>query len=238
MSIERIYVHEDVADEFIAAFVRRTREVRLGSGLDYRSDMGSLTSAAQLATVVEHVEDAVGHGATVLTGAVHRADLGPWFYEPTILTDVPNEARLVREETFGPVVSIYRVASDDEAVAAMNDSDLGLNASVWTADTRRGAAIAARVRAGTVNVNEGYVTTWGSVAAPQGGVGASGIGSRHGREGLWETTRVQTVAVQHGAHGVLGAPGIGLHRLFDLGTDTWPRVYTEVLRTMKKLRLP
>ena len=212
--------------------------MRLGSGLDYRADMGSLISAAQLATVVEHVEDAVGHGATVLAGGVHRADLGPWFYEPTILTDVPDEARLAREETFGPVVSIYRVASDDEAVAAMNDSDLGLNASVWTADTRRGAAIAARVRAGTVNVNEGYVSTWGSVGAPQGGVGSSGIGSRHGREGLWETTRVQTVAVQHGVHGVLGSPGIGLHRLFDLGTETWPRVFTEALRTMKRLHLP
>jgi succinate-semialdehyde dehydrogenase/glutarate-semialdehyde dehydrogenase len=200
--------------------------------------MGSLTSAAQLATVVEHVEDAVGHGATVLAGAVQRTDLGPWFYEPTILTDVPDEARLAREETFGPVVSIYRVASDDEAVAAMNDSDLGLNASIWTADARRGAAIAARVRVGTVNVNEGYVTTWGSVAAPQGGVGASGIGSRHGREGLWETTRTQTVAVQRGVHGVLGGPGVGLHRMFDLGTETWPRVYTELLRAMKALRLP
>ena len=77
VSIERIYVHEDVADEFTAAFVRRTKALRLGAGLDYRADIGSLTSAAQLATVVEHVEDAVGHGATVLAGGVHRADLGP-----------------------------------------------------------------------------------------------------------------------------------------------------------------
>jgi succinate-semialdehyde dehydrogenase/glutarate-semialdehyde dehydrogenase len=238
VSIERIYVREEVADEFTAAFARRTRELRLGSGLDYRSDVGSLTSAAQLATVVEHVEDAIGHGATVLAGAVHRTDLGPWFYEPTILTDVPQEARLVREETFGPVVTIYRVASDDEAVAAMNDTEFGLSASIWTADTRRGAALAARVRAGSVNVNEGYVTTWGSVGAPQGGVGSSGIGSRHGREGLWATTWTQTVAVQHGVHGVLGGPGIGLHRMFDLGTETWPRVYGGAQRVMKALRLP
>jgi succinate-semialdehyde dehydrogenase/glutarate-semialdehyde dehydrogenase len=238
VSIERIYVHEDVADAFSAAFVRRTMALRLGSGLDYRSDIGSLTSAAQLATVVEHVEDAVGHGATVLAGGAHRADLGPWFYEPTILTDVPAEARVTREETFGPVVSLSRVASDDEAVAAMNDSEFGLNASIWTADTRRGARLARRVHAGTVNVNEGYVAAWGSVGAPQGGIGASGIGSRHGREGLWETTRTQTVAVQHGVHGVLGGPGVGLHRMFDLGTETWPRVYTEALRAMKALRLP
>ncbi|GIG19426.1 succinic semialdehyde dehydrogenase [Cellulomonas chitinilytica] len=238
VSIERIYVHEDVADEFLDAFARRARGLRLGAGLDYRSDVGSLTSAAQLATVVEHVEDAIGHGATVLTGGVHRTDLGPWFYEPTILTDVPPEARLFREETFGPVVAVYRVASDDEAVAAMNDSEFGLNASIWTADTRRGAALAARVRAGSVNVNEGYVSTWGSMGAPQGGTGASGLGHRHGREGLWETTRLQTVAVQHGVHGLLGGPGVGLHRLFDLGTETWPRVYTQALRAMKAARLP
>ncbi|WP_028045003.1 succinic semialdehyde dehydrogenase [Cellulomonas sp. URHE0023] len=238
VSIERIYVHQDVADEFTAAFVRRTRELRLGSGLDYRSDVGSLASAAQLATVVEHVEDAVGHGANVLAGGLHRSDLGPWFYEPTILADVPDAARLAREETFGPVVAVYRVASDDEAVAAMNDTEFGLNASIWTADTRRGAALAARVRSGSVNVNEAYVATWGSVGAPQGGVGASGMGSRHGREGLWATTRTQTIAVQHGVHGVLGGPGVGLHRMFDLGTETWPRVYTGALRLMKTLRLP
>jgi succinate-semialdehyde dehydrogenase / glutarate-semialdehyde dehydrogenase len=240
VSIERIYVRDEVYDEFVAAFTRRTGELRLGAGLDYRSDVGSLTSAAQLATVVEHVEDAIGHGATVLAGAVHRSDVGPWFYEPTILADVPDQARLVREETFGPVVALYRVASDDEAVAAMNDSDFGLNASIWTADTRRGSALARRVRAGTVNVNEGYVATWGSVGAPQGGVGASGIGVRHGREGLWETTRLQTVAVQRGVHGVLGGrgPGIGLGRLYGLGAETWPGVYTKLLRVLKAARLP
>jgi succinate-semialdehyde dehydrogenase / glutarate-semialdehyde dehydrogenase len=238
VSIERIYVHRDVADAFAEAFARRTRALRLGAGLDYRSDVGSLTSAAQLATVVEHVEDAIGHGARVLAGGVHRTDVGPWFYEPTILVDVPPQARLFREETFGPVVSVYPVASDDEAVAAMNDTEFGLNASIWTADTRRGAALARRVHAGTVNVNEGYVAAWGSVGAPQGGWGASGIGVRHGREGLWETTRLQTVAVQHGAHGPLGLPPIGLRRLYELGPEVWPQVYTELLRVMKATRLP
>ncbi|GAA3804959.1 succinic semialdehyde dehydrogenase [Cellulomonas soli] len=238
VSIERLYVHEDVADAFLAAFVRNTRALRLGSGLDYRSDMGSLTSAAQLAKVVEHVEDAMGHGATVLTGAVHRTDLGPYFYEPTVLTDVPPEARLTREETFGPVVTVSRVASDDEAVAAMNDGEFALNASIWTRDVRRGARLAARVRSGQVNVNEGYMASWAAVGAPQGGSGTAGTGSRHGREGLWETTRLQTVAVQHGAHGVLGLPPLGLQRLFDLGTETWPQVFTQVLRASRALRLP
>jgi succinate-semialdehyde dehydrogenase/glutarate-semialdehyde dehydrogenase len=238
ISIERLYVHEDVADAFLAAFARRTRELRLGADLDYRSDVGSLTSAAQLATVVEHVEDALTHGAVVVAGGVHRIDLGPLFYEPTILDGVTPDARVFHEETFGPVVSVYRVASDDEAVAAMNDSPYGLNASVWTRSTRRGAAIAARVRAGTVNVNEGYVAVWGSTAAPQGGRGHSGLGHRHGREGLWATTDLQSVAVQRGAHGVLGGPPFGLQRLFDLGTERWPVVFTHALRAMRALHLP
>ncbi|MDM8085659.1 succinic semialdehyde dehydrogenase [Cellulomonas cellasea] len=238
MSIERLYVHEEVADAFTEAFVRRARALRLGAGLDYASDMGSLTSAAQLARVIEHVEDALTHGARVLAGGVHRTDLGPLFYEPTILADVAPQARVFRDETFGPVVSLYRVASDDEAVAAMNDSEFGLNASVWTRSTRRGAEIARRVRSGTVNVNEAYVAGWGSTGAPQGGQGQSGLGHRHGPEGIWQTTAQQTVAVQRGVHGVLGGPGIGLHRLFDLGAEQWTEVYTDLLRAMKALRQP
>ncbi|MGV8976990.1 MAG: succinic semialdehyde dehydrogenase [Cellulomonas sp.] len=238
ISIERLYVHEDVADAFCEAFARRTRDLRLGAGLDYRSDVGSLTSAAQLATVVEHVEDALTHGAVVVAGGVHRTDIGPFFYEPTILDGVSPNARVFREETFGPVVAVYRVASDDEAVAAMNDSPYGLNASIWTRSSRRGAALAARVRAGTVNVNEGYVAVWGSTGAPQGGRGQSGLGHRHGREGLWETTELQSVAVQRLAHGVLGGPPLGLERLFDLGAEKWPVVFTSALRAMRALRVP
>ncbi len=234
-SIERLYVHEDVQDAFVAAFVRRTRELRLGAGLDYRADMGSLLGPAQLARVVEHVEDAVGQGATVLTGGEQRPDVGPWFYEPTVLTDVPSTARLAREETFGPVVSVYPVASDDEAVAAMNDSEYGLVASVWTRSAARGAALAARVHAGAVAVNETHHVLWGSTGAPVGGVGASGYGSRHGREGLWETTRAQTVVVQHGVH---TGRGLGMRQVHELGNEVWPRVLTRVLRLERRLRLP
>lgn len=241
VSMERLYVHEDVADAFVAAFVRRTRALSIGSGLDYRADIGSLTTAAQLAKVVEHVEDALTHGATVLAGGVHRTDLGPFFYEPTILDGVTPDARVHREETFGPVVSIYRVASDDEAVAAMNDSDLGLNASVWTRSGARGRSIATRVRSGSVNVNEGYAATWGSVAAPQGGWGASGHGVRHGAEGLWETTRVQSVAVQRGTHGLRALPdagGAGLARLYGLPAETWTRLFTSTLRALRAVGRP
>ncbi len=241
VSAERVYVHEAVYDEVVAAFVARTQALRLGSGLDYRSDMGSLTSADQLARVVEHVEDAVGHGATVLAGGEQRPDLGPYFYEPTILADVPPQARCFREETFGPVVAVYPVASDDEAVAAVNDTEYGLAAGVWTADERRGWAIARRLRAGSVAVNEAYVAAWAPIGAPQAGWGISGLGARHGREAVLAATRPQTIALQHATHGLVGrrGPGLGLDRMvFDLGADVWTRLYTGALQAMRRARLP
>ncbi|UZN02173.1 succinic semialdehyde dehydrogenase [Cellulomonas sp. S1-8] len=234
-SIERIYVHEDVHDAFVAALVRRTGDLRLGAGLDYRADMGSLVGPDQLARVVEHVEDAVGNGATVLVGGAQRPDLGAFFYEPTVLVDVAPTARAYREETFGPVVAVYPVASDDEAIAAMNDSELGLVAAVWTLSTARGRALAARVRAGAVAVNDTHHVLWGSVGAPIGGVGASGHGRRHGREGLWETTWTQTVVAQRGVH---TGRGIGMRQIHELGPDVWPRVVTRLLRAQRVLRLP
>lgn len=242
MSVERLYVHRDVYDAFAAAFARRTRALRVGTGLDHRADVGSLTSAEQLARVVEHVEDALSGGARVLAGGVHRRDLGPYVYEPTVLEGVGPHARAFREETFGPVVALSPVSSDDEAVAAVNDSAYALNASVWTRSTRRGAALAARLRAGSVNVNDGYQASWGSVAAPQGGRGASGWGSRHGREGLLALTATRTVAVQRGVHGVRVAgrtvvPPVGPGRLLSGDPERWTRTVTAVLRAARAARL-
>lgn len=107
---------------------------------------------------------------------------------------MPDDATLARQETFGPVVAIYRVADVDEAVAAANDTEYGLNASVWL--RRYGAVVAARLRAGTVNVNEGYAAAWASHDAPVGGMGISGLGRRHGREGILKYTEAQTIAEQ------------------------------------------
>lgn len=240
VSAERLYVHEAVYDELVGAFAARTRAMRLGAGLDYRADMGSLSSAEQLARVVEHVEDAVGHGAELLAGGEQLPDLGPYFYAPTILADVPREARASREETFGPVVAVYPVASDDEAVAAINDSEYGLAAGVWTSDERRGWAIARRLRAGSVAVNEAYVAAWAPIGAPQAGWGSSGLGARHGREAVVAATRPQTIALQHATHGLVGraGPALGLDRLFDLGADVWTGLYTNALRALKATRLP
>ncbi|WAL67529.1 succinic semialdehyde dehydrogenase [Amycolatopsis cynarae] len=198
VSVERIYVHESIRAEFTSAFVTKTEALRLGGELGYAADMGSLTSESQLAAVSAHVEDARAKGATVLTGGRARPDLGPLFYEPTVLTGVPEDAALFAEETFGPVVAIYGYTDVDDAIARANSTVYGLNASVWTGDEAEGWAVAARLRAGTVNVNEGYAATFGTVALPMGGMKESGFGRRNGAEGLLKYTESQSIALQRG----------------------------------------
>ena len=196
ISFERIYVHESVFDEFCESFVERTRNLTLGASFDYGPDVGSMLSAEQVEKTERHVEDAVAEGATLLTGGRRREDLGPHFFEPTVLTDVPDSATLSDEETFGPVAAVYEVSSTDEAVARANDSEYGLNAAVWTEDTAVGESVARQVDCGTVNVNEAFAATWASVDAPMGGMDDSGLGRRHGEHGLTKFTESQTVSTQ------------------------------------------
>ncbi|WP_241383459.1 succinic semialdehyde dehydrogenase [Rhodococcus sp. CH91] len=194
ISIERIYVEKSIAPEFVRMFGARVREMTFGPDYDFGTEMGSLISESQVKAVTRHVEDAVAKGATVVAGGRARPDLGPLFFEPTVLTDVPEDAECYRNETFGPVVSIYPVENVEEAIREANDTEYGLNASVWAATKAQGEAIAARVHAGTVNVDEGYAPAWGSTDAPMGGMGISGMGRRHGAEGLYKYTEPQTVA--------------------------------------------
>ncbi|MGU3501762.1 succinic semialdehyde dehydrogenase [Mycobacterium sp. C31M] len=196
VSVERLYVHDSIYDKFVADFVRRTENLDISSAFDFSGDVGSLTNASQLDAVTAHVADAVGKGATVLAGGTPRPDIGPLFYEPTILTDVTPEMAVFEDESFGPVVSVYRYTDLDDAIALTNSTSYGLNASVWTRDGARGRAVAARIHAGTVNVNEAFAAAWGSVDAPMGGMGDSGLGRRHGAEGLLKYTEAQTVAQQ------------------------------------------
>jgi succinate-semialdehyde dehydrogenase/glutarate-semialdehyde dehydrogenase len=196
ISIERLYVASSVADAFLEKFVARTKALKLGNSLAWGADMGSLVSQRQLDTVTRHVEDAVKNGVTVLAGGRPRPDIGPLFYEPTILDDVTTESVVCNEETFGPVVSVYRFDDEEEAIARANGTSYGLNSSVWSKNLRHAKSVAARLHTGTVNVNEGYAPAYASVAAPMGGMGDSGIGRRHGSEGILKYTEVQTVAVQ------------------------------------------
>ena len=192
---ERIYVPSRLYEPFCEALVATLRRVKLGASFTYADDMGSLAGEAQLSRVTRHVEDAVAKGARVLTGGRPRPDVGPYFYEPTLLAGVDETMDACRDETFGPVAAVYPCSSVDDMVRRANDSEYGLNASVWTRDTRQGRAVAARLQAGTVNVNEAYAAAFVS-AGPQGGFKQSGMGRRHARQGIVKYTEAQTVAVE------------------------------------------
>ncbi|MFI8195197.1 succinic semialdehyde dehydrogenase [Streptomyces sp. NPDC085942] len=226
VSVERLYVAESIRDEFIAAFTARTSKLKIGAAYDYSTNVGSLTTPSQLKTVTEHVGDAVAKGATVLAGGKARPDLGPLFHEPTILTDVTPDMTLYDHETFGPVVSIYTYRDVEEAVALANATPYGLNASVWSRDGARGRAVAARVHAGTVNVNEAFAAAWGSIDAPMGGMGDSGLGRRHGADGILKYTEPQTVAHQRLQ---------GFYPPSRISPETWADVLSSALKVMKAI---
>ncbi|MFE9332836.1 succinic semialdehyde dehydrogenase [Streptomyces sp. NPDC006925] len=227
ISIERLYVHESVADAFLERFVARVRAMRLGASLAYGADMGSLVSEQQLRNVQQHVADAVEKGAAVLAGGRARPDIGPLFYEPTVLDGVEPQMAVCGEETFGPVVSVYRFSDTDEAVGLANATPYGLNSSVWSGNGRRGREVAARLRTGTVNVNEGYASAYGSAQAPMGGMGDSGLGRRHGSEGILKYTESQTVAHQR----VLPmAPSLGM------SDEAYAAFMSRSLKALKTLR--
>ncbi len=206
VSIERIHVHRSVAPAFTEAFVRAVTALRQGSDLAYTTDVGSLTNAAQLERVRAHVDDAVARGASLLAGGHARPDLGPFFFEPTVLTDVTSEMACFAQETFGPVVAITVVDSEDDAIRAANDTEFGLNASVFSGSRSRARRVAERIDAGSVNINEGYRGSFSSVDAPMGGMKNSGMGRRNGREGILRFVDARTVSE---ATGMLTLPRTG-----------------------------
>ena len=227
ISVERMFVADAIYDRFMPRFLEQVRAMRMGPGYDFEHQMGSLTSTEQLDVTRRHVDDSVAAGATVLAGGHARPDLGPFFFEPTVLTDVAPDMTCFAEETFGPVVSVYRFSTDDEAVQRANDTRYGLNASVWSRSARRGRDVASRLRSGTVNVNEAYAAAWGSIDAPMGGMGDSGMGRRHGTHGLDKYTEAQTVARQRLFN--LAPP------LQQLGDEGFAAVMTASLRLLKKI---
>lgn len=224
ISFERIYVQSGIYDRFVEEFVARTRALRLGPALDYSVDVGSLIAQHQLDKTVEHLEDAKAKGARVLTGNGHRPDIGPYFFEPTILEGVTPDMACYRDETFGPVVSLYRVATAEEAVERANDSAFGLNAAVFTKYDHHAREIACQLRCGTVSVNETYQVTWGSMGAPMGGMKDSGLGRRHGVEGMLKYTESQNIACSR-LSPLMPPPGVPI----EVGTELMKRL----LKVMK-----
>ncbi|HYM04995.1 MAG TPA: aldehyde dehydrogenase family protein [Terriglobales bacterium] len=190
LSVERCYVHRSLYQPFLDACMRRTARLRVGNGMEPEIEIGPLIHQRQLCNVESQVEDARAQGARVLAGGKRLPEIGANYYAPTILADVTHRMRIMREETFGPVLPVMPFDSDDEAVVLANDSDYGLAASVWTRNGARGDALARRIQAGTVMVND-VVSCFGISEAPHGGMKASGIGRSHGRFGLEEMVRIK-----------------------------------------------
>ena len=211
LSVERCYVHEGIYEKFLEKCVAKTEKLRIGSsshplrrtesgdnkthagakdgapgrGTNANIDVGPMIHERQLSIVQSHVQDAIARGARLLAGGKALPQLGPNFFAPTILADVDHSMAIMREETFGPTLPVRSFKTEDEAVALANDSEYGLAASIFTSDRKRGEALARRIVAGTVMVND-VLACFGISEAPHGGVKASGIGRTHGRFGLEE----------------------------------------------------
>lgn len=197
MSVERVYVEAPVADAFTQKLVEKMRAIRVGlNGRDAEIDYGPFTSPRQVEIVERHLEDAKARGARVLTGGGRRGDGPGIFFEPTVLAGVDHSMLVMTEETFGPIVPVMAVRDADEALRLANESQYGLNASVWTADVERGVAIAQRIESGNACVNE-CVLSAGVPALPFGGRKQSGVGTRHGgADGLRQFCVSQALLVE------------------------------------------
>ena len=193
-SIERCYVHESIAKEFIDLVVNETVALKQGAPDSDNIDLGAMSNERQLKIVEDHITDAKVRGAQVLTGGKRLSEGEGWFHEPTVLINVDHSMKVMRDETFGPVLPIMTFKSEDEAVRLANDSIYGLTASVWTNNLGRGERVAEKIQAGTVMVNE-VVYTHAIAQTPWGGVKQSGYGRTHGRLGLLELVTPQHIHV-------------------------------------------
>jgi len=192
VSTERVYVVDEVADAFTRKVVEKTSALRQGP--DGESDVGAIIHPPQLDVIEEHVADARARGAKLLTGGRRNPDYEGLYYEPTVLSDVTQEMKVMREETFGPVLPIQRVRDEEEALRLANESSYGLNANVWTRDKRRGAELAARIQSGSAVVND-CMLTYGIPESPFGGRKHSGIGQVNGEIGVRSYCYAQSITV-------------------------------------------
>jgi len=192
--VERLFVERSIAGKFIELCVEKTRKLRLGPGSDGLNDVGPLIRPQHVNRMLDLLSDAVSRGAKVLCGGKARPDLGPNFFEPTVITGVDASMRLFQEETFGPILAIQVVADSEEALRMANDSEFTLAASVWSGDKAQGLNIARRLNAGAVMVND-VISYFAIAEAPHGGCKASGWGRTHGMAGLQEVVQTKYVDI-------------------------------------------
>ncbi len=193
-STERVYVEEPIYDDFVRLVTDRVRGLRQGvPGGAGATDLGAVINPPQSDIVERHVKDAVEHGARLVAGGGRRDENGH-YYEPTLLVDVDHSMACMREETFGPTLPVMKVRDAEEAVRLANDSQYGLQASVWTKDAAKGERLARRIEAGVVTVNDAQVN-YVALELPMGGWKESGLGSRHGADGIRKYTKKQALLV-------------------------------------------
>jgi len=192
MSVERIIVHADVADEFTEKLVANTRKLSVGDPSQLGNCIGPVINATQLGKIREQVDEAIAAGASLLCGGNNEG----LFFEPTVLGNVTRDMRVFREETFGPVAPIIVATSDDEAVEIANDSDYGLSSGIMTGNEERGLSIAQRLRTGMAHINDSSVNDEPHV--PFGGIGASGLGRHGGKPGIDTFTELRWVTLERG----------------------------------------
>jgi acyl-CoA reductase-like NAD-dependent aldehyde dehydrogenase len=194
ISVERCYVEAPIYDEFVAKVTENVRSLRQGVPTGVGTvDVGAVIFPPQLDIVDEHVRDAVAKGAKVLTGG-HPGSGPGRYYEPTVLVDVDHSMKCMKDETFGPTLPIMKIGDVEEGVRLANDSEYGLQASVWTGDVKRGEQVARRIEAGVVCVNDAQVN-YTALNLPMGGWKTSGLGTRHGAAGIRKYTKVQSLLV-------------------------------------------
>lgn len=194
ISVERVYVEEPVYDQFVAKVTEKARALRQGAGPSGSADVGSMTFPPQVEIVERHVEDAKAKGAKVLVGGERGQHDGGYWYEPTVLVDVDHSMLAMTEETFGPTLPIMKVRDEEEAIKLANDSPYGLGASVFGKDAGHAEAVARRVEAGAVCVNDALIN-YSALELPMGGAKASGLGSRHGAGGIRKYCQQQAILV-------------------------------------------
>ncbi len=228
VSISRVYVPDALKQEFEQEVVAIVKKLTVGKSNDFSFDVGSLTSAAQLARVERYVKDALQKNAQILVGGHALPEAGPFFYAPTVITNINDEVLLKREEVFGPVLSIYGYDDTEEAIEAANDSEFGLNSSV-IGNRKEAIKVAARINSGSVNINEGYRASFASFGAPMGGTKRSGFGRRNGIAGLLRYTEAKAIGVARSVMGI-GLPNTA---------KQWSRM-VPLMRTLAKIlrRLP
>ncbi|MEY3278292.1 MAG: hypothetical protein RLZZ426_778, partial [Actinomycetota bacterium] len=225
---ERIVVQASIYDEFLAAFIEQVNAIKITGHIGWGSDMGTLINQKQLHTTMHHIADSEANGAEVVAGGHRLHEISELAFAPTVLVNVSEAAQICSNETFGPVCSVYKWNLESDLLEFVNNTDYGLNAGIISRNISWAHSLAPKIKAGTVNINEAFGSAYASIDAPMGGMGQSGVGRRHGVEGLLKYTEPQTVARQR---------WMKLSPQWWMDDAGWARFTSFAMRLLKGLRV-